>query len=200
MEKSYHKYWKIRRKIKNDWEKLKKSKIKLTIHNWRIKVCFIFLIEFSYFYLIISLNKWILESLKNPYNRSIMKIVKTRLRNRMGNNFLIDSLVIYIKRQIAKTYSVNNEIIDNVKVPKKASSFTLIQNLRYNFWLFWLYFCWIQFFLLILPLRHCIWTPLSIAWIHDSRSYKARKWSLKYVRMKHQESSIWSIKDSHMKH
>ena len=47
-----------------------------------------------------------------------MKIVKTRLLNRMVNNFLIDSLVIYIKRQIAKTYSVNNEIIDNVKVPK----------------------------------------------------------------------------------
>ena len=46
-----------------------------------------------------------------------MKIVKTRLHNKMDNDFLVNNLVIYIQRQIAKTYSVN-EIINNFKVLK----------------------------------------------------------------------------------
>ena len=43
---------------------------------------------------------------------SAMKIVKTRLRNKMSDDFVADSLVIYIERQIAKTYTVI-EIIDD---------------------------------------------------------------------------------------
>ena len=44
-----------------------------------------------------------------------MKIVNKGLRNKMGDDILADSLVIYIQRQIAKTYSIN-EIIDNLNV------------------------------------------------------------------------------------
>jgi hypothetical protein len=40
-----------------------------------------------------------------------MNIVKTRLRNKIENKFLNDSLILYIKREIAQkfsTYSVIN--------------------------------------------------------------------------------------------
>ena len=47
-----------------------------------------------------------------------MKIVKTRLRNKMSDDFLADSLVILIERQIAKTYIVN-EIIEDFKELKE---------------------------------------------------------------------------------
>ena len=47
-----------------------------------------------------------------------MKIVNTRLRNKVGENFLVDSIVIYIERQIAKT-NIANEIIDDFKVLKE---------------------------------------------------------------------------------
>ncbi|CAO2813828.1 unnamed protein product [Amaranthus hypochondriacus] len=47
-----------------------------------------------------------------------MKIVKTRLCNKMSDDFLADSLVIYIERQIIKTYIVN-EIIEDFKVLKE---------------------------------------------------------------------------------
>ena len=48
-----------------------------------------------------------------------MKIVKSRLRNKMRDDFLANTLVIYIQRQITKTYSVN-EIIDNLIVLKSV--------------------------------------------------------------------------------
>ena len=35
-----------------------------------------------------------------------MKIVKTRRGNKMGDDFFANSLVIYIQREIVKTYSV----------------------------------------------------------------------------------------------
>ena len=47
-----------------------------------------------------------------------MTIVKTRHRNKMDDDFLAHSLVIYISRTNKKTYSVN-EIIDNFKMLKK---------------------------------------------------------------------------------
>nr|XP_023899115.1 uncharacterized protein LOC112010965 [Quercus suber] len=43
---------------------------------------------------------------------SVMKIVKTNLRNKMENDFLTDSLMFYIKKDIALTFSLDS-IIDN---------------------------------------------------------------------------------------
>ena len=42
---------------------------------------------------------------------SVMKIVKTRLRNRMEDDFLADSLVLYIERELAETFS-SDSILD----------------------------------------------------------------------------------------
>ncbi|XP_021849310.1 uncharacterized protein [Spinacia oleracea] len=49
---------------------------------------------------------------------SAMKIMKTRLRNKMEDEFLADSLVIYIERKLAKTYSIKS-IIDDFKLLKE---------------------------------------------------------------------------------
>ncbi|XP_074304399.1 uncharacterized protein LOC141639109 [Silene latifolia] len=43
-----------------------------------------------------------------------MKIMKTRLRNKMEDKFLVDSLVIYIEREISKSFSIES-IIDDFK-------------------------------------------------------------------------------------
>ena len=43
---------------------------------------------------------------------STMKLVKTRLRSKMDDEFLADSLVFYIEREIAETFSIDS-IIDN---------------------------------------------------------------------------------------
>ncbi|XP_010667227.2 uncharacterized protein LOC104884300 [Beta vulgaris subsp. vulgaris] len=48
---------------------------------------------------------------------STMKIMKTRLRNKMEDEFLADSLVIYIEREISKSYSTKS-IIDDLKILK----------------------------------------------------------------------------------
>ena len=45
-----------------------------------------------------------------------MKILKTKYRKEIGKDYFVDSLVIYIERQIA-TYSVN-KIINDFKVLK----------------------------------------------------------------------------------
>ena len=37
---------------------------------------------------------------------SAMKYVKTRLRNRMEDEFLVDNLVVYIEKEIAKNFTV----------------------------------------------------------------------------------------------
>jgi hypothetical protein len=41
-----------------------------------------------------------------------MKIVKTRLRNKIEDEFLIDSLMLYIEREIAATFSTDSIIDD----------------------------------------------------------------------------------------
>ncbi|KAK9740787.1 hypothetical protein RND81_03G060100 [Saponaria officinalis] len=41
-----------------------------------------------------------------------MKIMKTRLRNKMEDDFLADSLVIYIEREISKSFSVESNVDD----------------------------------------------------------------------------------------
>ncbi|XP_074288038.1 uncharacterized protein LOC141613196 [Silene latifolia] len=48
---------------------------------------------------------------------SAMKLMKTRLRNKMDDKFLADSLVIYIEREISKSFSLD-AIIDDFKSVK----------------------------------------------------------------------------------
>ena len=43
---------------------------------------------------------------------SAMKIVKNRLRNRMDDDFLSDSLVLYIEKDIAKDFSLDSLLDD----------------------------------------------------------------------------------------
>ncbi|KAK9741223.1 hypothetical protein RND81_03G090100 [Saponaria officinalis] len=43
-----------------------------------------------------------------------MKVMKTRLRNKMEDDFLADSLVIYIEREISKSFSIES-IVDDFK-------------------------------------------------------------------------------------
>ncbi|KAH1064724.1 hypothetical protein J1N35_029711 [Gossypium stocksii] len=47
---------------------------------------------------------------------SAMKIVKTRLRSKMKDDFLRSSLVMYIEKEIAEKFDVN-EIIDDFSEP-----------------------------------------------------------------------------------
>ncbi|XP_074337552.1 uncharacterized protein LOC141674751 [Apium graveolens] len=49
---------------------------------------------------------------------SAMKIVKTRLRNRMEDEFLRDYLIVYIEKEIAETISAE-EIIDSFYLIKQ---------------------------------------------------------------------------------
>jgi hAT family C-terminal dimerisation region len=41
---------------------------------------------------------------------STMKIVKTRLRNRMEDDFLTDNLVVYIEKEIAENFTIEGII------------------------------------------------------------------------------------------
>ena len=43
---------------------------------------------------------------------SAMKVVKTNLRNKMENNFLTDSLMLYIEKDIASTFSLDSIVDD----------------------------------------------------------------------------------------
>jgi hypothetical protein len=43
---------------------------------------------------------------------SVMKIVKTRLHNKIEDEFLMDSLMLYIEREIAATFSIDLIIDD----------------------------------------------------------------------------------------
>nr|GFA89745.1 zinc finger MYM-type protein 1-like [Tanacetum cinerariifolium] len=45
---------------------------------------------------------------------SAMKICKTRLRNRMSDDFLADSLVVYIEKEVAENFD-SDSIIDEFK-------------------------------------------------------------------------------------
>ena len=48
---------------------------------------------------------------------SVMNIIKTRFRNKMEDDFLTDSLLLYIEREIVELFSTNSIIDDfsNVK-------------------------------------------------------------------------------------
>ena len=41
-----------------------------------------------------------------------MKVVKTNLRNKMENDFLTDSLMLYIEKDIASTFSLDSIVND----------------------------------------------------------------------------------------
>jgi len=41
-----------------------------------------------------------------------MKIVKTRLHNRMKNDFLADYLIVYIEKEVAERFSIDMIIDD----------------------------------------------------------------------------------------
>ena len=43
---------------------------------------------------------------------SAMKVVKTNLRNKMGNDFLTDSLMLYIEKDIISTFSLDSIVDD----------------------------------------------------------------------------------------
>ena len=43
---------------------------------------------------------------------SSMKVVKTNLRNKMENYFLMDSLMLYIEKDIASTFSLDLNVDD----------------------------------------------------------------------------------------
>ena len=49
---------------------------------------------------------------------SAMKLVKTRLRNKMEDEYLTDSVVVHIEKEIAETFD-SDSIIDDFKVLKK---------------------------------------------------------------------------------
>ena len=43
---------------------------------------------------------------------SAIKVVKTNLRNKLENNFLTDSLMLYIEKDIASTFSLDSIVDD----------------------------------------------------------------------------------------
>ena len=48
----------------------------------------------------------------------VMKIVKTRLRNKMEDEFLSDNLVVYIEKKIAKNFTTGS-ILDDFRSLKE---------------------------------------------------------------------------------
>jgi hypothetical protein len=54
---------------------------------------------------------------------SVMKIVKTRLRNKMEDNFLANSLVIYIERGIAKNFDLDSILDDFLLLKDRKMQF-----------------------------------------------------------------------------
>ncbi len=49
---------------------------------------------------------------------SAMKIVKTRLRNKMEDEFLANSLVVYIEREIAESFNLDSILDDFVSLKR----------------------------------------------------------------------------------
>ena len=49
---------------------------------------------------------------------SAMRIIKTRLRNKMEDEFLTDSLIMYIEREVAEKFSIDS-IIDGFRDMKE---------------------------------------------------------------------------------
>jgi hypothetical protein len=54
---------------------------------------------------------------------SAMKIVKTRLRNKMEDEFLANSLVVYIEREIAESFNLNSILDDFVSLKGRKLGF-----------------------------------------------------------------------------
>jgi hypothetical protein len=54
---------------------------------------------------------------------STMKIVKTRLRNKMKNDFLANSLVLYIGREIAENFDLDSILDDFVLLKDRKVQF-----------------------------------------------------------------------------
>jgi hypothetical protein len=54
---------------------------------------------------------------------SALKIVKTRLRNKIEDEFLTDSLMLYIEREIAVTFSTDSIIYDFRDMKKRKVLF-----------------------------------------------------------------------------
>jgi hypothetical protein len=52
-----------------------------------------------------------------------MKIVKTRLRNKMENEFLANSLVVYIEREIAESFNLDSILDDFVLLKGRKLGF-----------------------------------------------------------------------------
>jgi len=54
---------------------------------------------------------------------SAIKIVKTRLRNKMEDEFLANSLVVYIEREIAESFNLDSILDDFVSLKGRKLSF-----------------------------------------------------------------------------
>jgi hypothetical protein len=52
-----------------------------------------------------------------------MKIVKTRLRNKMDDEFLADNLVVYIEREISKSFNSDLILDDFVSLRARRMQF-----------------------------------------------------------------------------
>jgi hypothetical protein len=54
---------------------------------------------------------------------SSMKIVKTRLHNKMENEFLANSLIVYIERKIAESFNLDSILDDFVSLKCRKLEF-----------------------------------------------------------------------------
>jgi hypothetical protein len=52
-----------------------------------------------------------------------MKIVKTRLHNKMENEFLANSLIVYIERKIAESFNLDSILDDFVSLKCRKLEF-----------------------------------------------------------------------------
>ena len=55
---------------------------------------------------------------------SAMKVVKTNLRNKMENYFLTDSLMLYIEKDIASTFSLDSIVDDFENLKERRVPFS----------------------------------------------------------------------------
>ena len=55
---------------------------------------------------------------------SAMKVVKTNFRNKMENDFLTDSLMLYIKKDIALTFSLDSIVNDFENLKERQVPFS----------------------------------------------------------------------------
>jgi hypothetical protein len=53
-----------------------------------------------------------------------MKIVKTRLLNRMGNDFLVNYLIVYIEKEIVERFTIDMIIDDLYSMKERRGQLT----------------------------------------------------------------------------